>query len=669
MNQQVLASLAILKTNWDAKQGSFLDNFQPFVADCLRDAPKGRTDEHGLCASLAERFGIQLPVEVVQTLLHAAAKRGLGERRDGEFFVDPEAVGEENLTPIRQETLRKQAALVAKLTSYARDEFQLEWTAEHAEEELLQYVARNGPTVLQSSLRGAPFEASLGMDREAEFVIGSFVLHLFERDPEGFDYLDAVVRGSMLAAALYLPFPAEAGRKFSGTTIYLDTPVLLSALGYEGESARLSATETLDLAYESGALLAAFTDTISETRGVLLAISASMRRRGGSANPSRSVEAHFAAEGLTPSDVQLLAEKLEHNVRSMRITIKDRPAPRKELTVDEAALEAELLEVVGYPAREAMLHDLDALTAVYRIRSGRPYERVEDCRALFVTKNFPMIQVARQFFATGSTIPLAMSVRDFTTLVWLKRPLSAPDLPMRQVIADAYAALEPGNALWTRYLQEIDRLQSAGNISETDYTLLRYSLDAQRALMRETRGTVEAVDEVNIKQVLEETKASLTKPVAEQVERLRGKSAATEEEHGRQIAHLREELARVAAASAAKDAHNTQLASKLDDLITRPQRAIQARASRRARLLVTTLRWTLVALAVAAVVPWIVPQAGTVWKVVGGVAVAVAVYVTVAPFFSDSTPARHLRQIEVWLSRRLELRYREHAGLEPLEGN
>jgi hypothetical protein len=60
------------------------------------------------------------------------------------------------------------------------------------------------------------------------------------------------------------------------------------------------------------------------------------------------------------------------------------------------------------------------------------------------------VRAARRFFAAGYdgfTWPLAVLDHDLATLAWLKRPLQAPDLPRKQIIADCYAALRPEGRL------------------------------------------------------------------------------------------------------------------------------------------------------------------------------------------------------------------------------
>lgn len=385
-----------------------------------------------------------------------------------------------------------------------------------------------GGSILKAALRGTAYQPTLP-EESLDYVVSDFIVHTFARDPEGFDYLEAIVKGLMLASAVYLPTPAEVGRRFERVTLYFDTRLLLQALGYEGPDAESSMRQTLELAYELGATLATFTDTVTETRGVLSGIANNLKR--GTRNEHRRLtEEWFRTQGFSPSDVELLSENLEADLKGLRIGILDRPSPKVSLTVDEVALEAVLQERVGYQSRPPLLHDLDALTAIHRLRGGQRQSQLERCRALFVTTNTPLVGAARQFFHNGDqhVVPVAFADEDLATLVWLKRPLDAPDLPRLRIIADCYAALEPGNDLWAKYLDEVDKLKERGSITEDDFFVLRYSLDAKQALMDRTFGSADRVSAEVVEEVLERAQAAIREPEKQRTREAEASSSKAE---------------------------------------------------------------------------------------------------------------------------------------------
>jgi hypothetical protein len=182
--------------------------------------------------------------------------------------------------------------------------------------------------------------------RETEFVVASFIAHLLERDPDGFGYLESVVKGSMLASALYLPDLGRVQKRFDGVVLYFDTPLLLNALGYTGEESQLAARELMDLAYELGASLACFERTVTETEGVLIGAAGALRTRSKYTPQVGTVAEFFIGQGLQPSDVEVLVGRLPENLRALRVRVQDPPPHVAGLTVDEAALEEALQKAV-----------------------------------------------------------------------------------------------------------------------------------------------------------------------------------------------------------------------------------------------------------------------------------------------------------------------------------
>ena len=150
-----------------------------------------------------------------------------------------------------------------------------------------------------------------------------------------------------------------------------------------------------------------------------------------------------------------------------------------------------LQENIGYTKQAALERDKESIAAVFRLRRGRVFTAIEDCRALFVTANRELAYSTRRFadfnYQIG-VIPVSLTDYEVTNLVWLKSPTVAPNLPRKRLIADCYAAIQPGEHLWMRYLTTIDRLEEEGKITSDQYFVLRHSIQAKSELMDLTLG-------------------------------------------------------------------------------------------------------------------------------------------------------------------------------------
>jgi len=323
----------------------------------------------------------------------------------------------------------------------------------------------------------------------------------------------------MLANVLYYYDLGSIKKNFEKVEVYFDTTFILRALGYSGNSLKEPCRELIDLLYTQNASLRCFEHTLEEVIGVLFAIANSI----GSTERLRHVHGetmeHMIRANYSRSDILIIIERIREELGSLHIQVRPKPPHSIPLGLDEGRIRSILKENVGYKKEEALLHDLDALTAIHRLRKGKASENIETCEAIFVTTNRSLAKASYRFFAEDSRIegfeekPTYVSHCMFdyilTTLVWIKDPLKAPGLPRKRILADCYTALNPNDDLWLRYLDEIDKQQKNEKLSEADYSILRYTIQARTALMDLTYGDPNVFSEGTVKEILEIAKETI----------------------------------------------------------------------------------------------------------------------------------------------------------------
>ncbi|UKA63447.1 hypothetical protein [Arthrobacter sp. FW306-04-A] len=671
----LLASLAIIKANWDYSHESYVDNFLPFFLDAVREAQGAPVSPLVAKSHIRERFGIDIPEGVLSTLSRRAAHKNFGRRENGTFIADMDRLSEvRDLGRQKADYLRKQAALVNELVRYSEDRFQRTLSVEEAEDALLNHVEEHSVPLFGSVMNGAPYDArtTSSSDRNTEYVVNAFIGHVVSSMPESFDHLETVVKGSMLAVSLYLPNNSELGRRFDRTTLFLDTPVLLKALGYEGEEARAAAMDLLALSRDVGADIACFEHSVNEVKGILDRSAGKASQGGFNGAHRRAADVYFANLGASASDILLMSQRLEDDIAALDVAIRDRPTASAELTIDELSLEELMETTMGYSSRDTLLNDLDSLTAVHRLRGGRSSSRLESCRALLVTTNGGLARVARTFFVQNGDHewPPALTDHHLATLVWLKKPHAAPSLPRRQILADCFAALEPGGHIWDRYLEEINHLSSRGEISENDLMLLRYSTEAHRSLMDRTLGDADQVTSEAVSNILETVKARIISPaVAERdaafqaATNVRGELEAVEQTLQGKESDL---AAEQAAARAAKE-HVAKLERRLATLEAADENRRSAARARARRQAAVAYRCVLVvcgAVLVLSIVATALPDG----IIPGWFKPAVPYCITLAGMAGAATLMwggsikGTVGSLRLWLEQRLEEKYLSELG-------
>ena len=537
----LLVGLAMLNQDWDRAGRSFLDNFLPFVGDCLREAGREGMTDLQLRACIHDRYGIDVPIGVLNTLLRRLRREGLATRTDKVNHPTDELVQREPLAPERSSVQRRITALVEKLRTFALAAGQ-DWSIEEAEQALRLYVEEwhRALAILAAEYRGDSCQPRLVNDAATDYVVANFFLEIQDQDPVAFEWVLDVIKASMITAGLYLDLGRLSQTFSDQTTAYLDTPNILDLLVGD-EDSRAAAEELVELCREMNVQLACFDHTRDEVRHVLEGTARSMRLARGpdGARPS----SHGLEERCSASDLEKVSQELADRLGEYGIAVKRKPLWNGNSTTDELRLDEVLQEVVGYAKGATRRRDVESIVAVHQIRRGEQPTRMEDGRAFLITSNRDLARASGRHFGTDAlpaSVPVVLTHHDFATLLWLKSPTERPDLPWKQLLADCRAAVRPSESLWAQYLDEVDRLAEQGAIGADTYLLARHSNEARRALMERTHGDKGRVTSTTVTEALEEARAAVAQPVVDAaVIRMRREA---EREAEAELARMREDV-------------------------------------------------------------------------------------------------------------------------------
>ena len=364
------------------------------------------------------------------------------------------------------EAIADHQALVEDLIAYARQHFKLELAPADADAALLSWTEQHSFGLLQKRFDEVRRITSRA---QIDVVVAGFIVELHQRGLAGLDRLEKVARGVMLYNLLYLPDPGSSSRSFKGTEVFLDTRLLLRAIGLSGDVMQRPIRELLVLIRESGGHARCFDHTADEMRGILHALA--MQMQDGIDEIYGESQDFLAEQNLSPSDVAEIAETLESRLREIDVMVEDAPRQADYLIAEER-LEALLQEAVPRYRYQALRADVKSLRAIHTLRQGKVFSRLEDTPAVFVTTNVAMAKVAAKFFEEEPWMGRAqhcLADHWATTVMWLKRPVKAPTLPRDQVIAHAYAALNPPEDVWTRYRRAARELVETSQLTQDQY--------------------------------------------------------------------------------------------------------------------------------------------------------------------------------------------------------
>lgn len=504
MATQTAVSLAVLQVNWDQRKKDYLDNFVPIVAECVRLQATEVVSTGALKTEIENRFGLNIPASTVNTILRRLRKHGYVYVKEQICYRNDQALSSLGFQGVQQNVVRMHDSLILDMIRYCKEQFDLDWSPEQASNNLLSCLKQNGLQIVSAFTDGTLIPDTVLSTRSGKYHCALYIKHLQDTMSGLLDYVRKLAEGHMLANAIFLPDPMRASLRFRNTRMFFDTSFLIFALGYAGKPRQEPCTELLQLLYETGAELRCFPHTVAEMIGVLQACS--HRLREGQQTDAFGTMEYFIENNYTDSDIQILINSIKTSLQSLRVAVEDKPPYEPKYVIDEAALGEALEEEINYRSPATRDRDVDSISAIMRFRHMSHYNFIEDCRALFITTNTKVARGSRGFFyGTTDEAFVAPCITDYslTNLLWLKRPLRLPNLPMKRVIADCYASLQPDEKLMRAYSSKIDKLEQEGQATEDDVFMLRYSLEARHALMDLTSGDEQVLTNLTIRELLE----------------------------------------------------------------------------------------------------------------------------------------------------------------------
>ena len=250
MNDDYLSALALLKAASDEHGANYLDYITPFVADAIRSTGRDSLRPDEIRTALLTSYGLDVPGGVLNTITKRLTRQSLGTRSHGRFMPSKGKLADTyNFDAQREEIEHQIDQLSSSLIAFATQTFGRKLTDNEATKALTTYAIQNGLSIIQTAHGIHTLSTSLSL-KEEDYITSRFVVDVFEKKLSEMETLIMLAKGSKLASVLYLPDPNDVLRKVNSLTALIDTPILLSALGYKGRTQEEGARVILDIAYE-----------------------------------------------------------------------------------------------------------------------------------------------------------------------------------------------------------------------------------------------------------------------------------------------------------------------------------------------------------------------------------------------------------------------------------
>jgi hypothetical protein len=466
-----LATVALLKTRLDEGK-DHLGLYEPFVYDALVHLQAQDFVAEDVKGAMQLRSGIVLPSDAIQTLLARCAKRGYLRRSGGRFFRTAEAVPDPGVDASRGAIEKEQQELGAGLVAFATAQGVTFSSEVVALEAIAAFISENKVHLLLDESVPKSLSERPAEERKRARTIARFIAEECPKDSALRESLRRLTEGIVLHDALLLVEIPKAAERFQDLQIFLDTPVLFSAVDLHGVASAIAAKETLTLLRESGARTLAFRRTIDEMRGILAVYEEHLSTaQGRLALRPTPLAHHVLTSKLSSADIRVISATLEARLTKLGIQIREYPPRDPRFTSDEKALGAVLADENRPNAVTGRVrHDVDSVAAILTLRRGYVSHSIERSVAIFCTSSGRVVRNVQRWFAQQreSGVPPVVHQLALTSIAWLKKPAAVPDLKMHELAVLCAAVLRPTQETWGKFIDALKRLRNEGAISDDE---------------------------------------------------------------------------------------------------------------------------------------------------------------------------------------------------------
>jgi hypothetical protein len=178
MTSQTAISLAVLQVNWDERKKDYLDNFVPIIAECIRLQQSDVVSTGVLKAEMETRFGLNIAASTLNTILRRLRKHGYVSVTHGVYYRDSQSLSSTNFSDVQKTVVRMHDSLISDMIRYCKQEFNLNWSAEEASNNLLSCLKENGLQIISAVANGTVIPDTVSSTKSGKYHSALYIKHL-----------------------------------------------------------------------------------------------------------------------------------------------------------------------------------------------------------------------------------------------------------------------------------------------------------------------------------------------------------------------------------------------------------------------------------------------------------------------------------------------------------
>jgi len=490
--ERKLYAYALIKSLYDEGE-DYLDAFWPFVISVI--PLENFKDLESIQNEVRSRFGLEIPLHVLKTILNRAKKRGYIKQERKQYKLSEEGRKYLDKFETDKQVERRINALI-----YDISEFFNQSGTQIPQEEIyslvLSFINKNLDMLIVEFINPSVTFASLPAEnvKGYEKLLIDYIRIAEHRKPEEFNTLENLFFGSIISAILYVKDPSELDeirKKFKNLQIFLDTNFVFSVLELHAPEFNEPAKELFNMLKDYGFSLKVFDFTVNEICRVINGYTKEAYRYPSSIAVD-TIYSSLKRKGWTETDTKMFITNIDDILKENGIYIEwtgidiDKYQPKND--------ELRNIIVKWKPDQplSSQNHDLAAIEKIKEIR-GHPIRKIENSKAIFLTSDVILSRL--NFLDMGhkenATVGEVILDRLMACILWLKYPFAK--LSVKSIIAVYSHHLFIKRRVWERFYESLKQLKQEGKVDDESISMLFYHNYIESVLREIDESEVEKI--------------------------------------------------------------------------------------------------------------------------------------------------------------------------------
>lgn len=313
---------AMLASYLNVDKKDYLTLIEPFILKCLPAFDNEPIDIKSVTDRLNTEFSLCIVNNVVEKILIRLTKKKNGSkiRRSGNKFYVNEDINTDDFDNRRNTIKREIEIVISAFKNYLQEEKYLHnITEDLAKDYFIKFLETYNYSVLESTESVGDITIN-DKHEKTNYYVAQFILKEFKNKSSIYNDILEIIKGTLVAKSIYyFMYKNDSFSKLQGTEFYLDTRLLIEALGYNTENEKIAMDELLRLIRKEGGKLKTFRHYVIELQNILISY------RSEQLNRFSFTLDKFNRENYSNIDINLEEQTLETKLKLLNIDIVDEP--------------------------------------------------------------------------------------------------------------------------------------------------------------------------------------------------------------------------------------------------------------------------------------------------------------------------------------------------------